>query len=78
MRWLPMNKNIPAAELAARYRHGNHSARFASKRNREGKGNTWHLVFPDGFAINTFHDSSSRERFKIKEMHKIVRGLPFP
>jgi hypothetical protein len=73
-----MTNNIPAAELAAHYRHGNLSARLVSKRNREGKGKTWHLVFPDGFAINTFYDSSSRERFKIKEMRKIVRGLPFP
>ena len=71
-------KVIPAAELATRYCHGNHPARLVSQRNREGKGKTWHLVFPDGFAINTFYDSSSRERFKIKEMRKIVRGLPFP
>lgn len=73
-----MNKNIPATELAVRYRHSNLSARLVSRRNREGKGNTWHLVFSDGFAINTFYDSSSRERFQIKEMHKIARGLPFP
>jgi hypothetical protein len=36
------------------------------------------LIFPDGFVINTFYDSSSRERFKLKDMQKIVRGLPFP
>ena len=71
-------KAIPSSELAAHYRHWNHTARLVSRRNREGKGNTWHLVFPDGFAINTFYDSSSRERFKIAEMQKIVRGLPFP
>jgi len=73
-----MVNNIPAAELATRYRHGNLPARLVSRRNQEGKGKTWHLVFPDGFAINTRHDSSSRERFKIEEMLKIVRGLPFP
>ena len=69
---------IPGAELATRYRHGNHPARLVSQRNLEGKGQTWHLVFPDGFSINTFHDSSSRERIKLAEMQKIVRGLPFP
>jgi hypothetical protein len=73
-----MNNLISAAELAPHYRHGNHPARLVSRLNREGKGKTWHLVFPDGFSINTFHDSSSRERFKIAEMQKIVRGLPFP
>ena len=73
-----MKEVIPAAELAGRYRHGNLPARLVSRRNREGKGKTWHLVFSDGFTINTFHDSSSRERFKIVEMRKIVRGLPFP
>jgi len=71
-------KVIPAAELATHCRHSSLPARLVSKRNREGKGKTWHLVFPDGFAINTFYDSSSRERFKIEEMQKIVRGLPFP
>jgi len=74
---MPM-KVIPAAELATRYRHGKLPARLVSRGNREGKGKTWHLVFLDGFVINTFHDSSSRERFKIKEMQKIVKGLPFP
>ena len=73
-----MTKSIPAAELVARYRHNNLPARLVSRRNREGKGKTWHLVFSDGFAINSFHDSSSCERFKIKEMHRIVRGLSFP
>ena len=73
-----MTQVIPSAELAAQYHHGNLSARLVSKRNRDGKDETWHLVFPDGFAINTFYDSSSRERFKVKEMNKIVRGLPFP
>ena len=73
-----MTKDIPAAELVDRYRHTNLPARLVSRPNRDGKGKTWHLVFPDGFAINTFHDSSSRERFKIEEMLKIVRGLPFP
>jgi hypothetical protein len=71
-------KVIPAAELATPYHHSSLPARLVSRRNREGKGKTWHLVFPDGFSINTLHDSSSRERFKIKEMRKIVRGLPFP
>lgn len=74
----PMTKDIPAAELLARYRHGNLPARLTSRHNREGKGKTWHLVSPDGFVVNTFYDSSSRERFKIKEMQKNVRGLPFP
>jgi len=74
---MPM-KVIPAAELATRYRHDNHPARLVSRRNQDGKGRTWHLVFSDGFVINTFYDSSSRERFKIAEMRKIVRGLPFP
>ncbi|MBI5033292.1 MAG: hypothetical protein HZB51_22460 [Chloroflexi bacterium] len=69
---------IPAAELVLCYRHGNLPTRLMSKRNQEGKGKTWHLVFSDGFVINTFYDSSSRERFKFKEMQKIVRGLPFP
>ena len=69
---------IPAAELVARYRHHNLPARLVSRRNQEGKGKTWHLVFSDGFEINTFYDSSSRERFKNEEMQKIVRGLPFP
>jgi hypothetical protein len=73
-----MAKDIPAAELAADYRHGNFSARLVSKRNREGKSKTWRLVFCDGFAINTFYDSSSREGFKVKDMQKLVRGLPFP
>lgn len=73
-----MTKNIPAAELASQYRHGNHPARLVSRRNQEGKGRTWHLVFPDGFSINTFYDSSSRERFRLAEMQKIVRGAPFP
>jgi hypothetical protein len=75
---MPMKDVIPATELAPQYRHGNLPARLVSRRNQEGKGMTWHLVFPDGFAINTFYDSSSRERFKIAEMQKIVRGLPFP
>jgi len=70
--------SILAAELRARYQHHNLPARLVSRRNQEGKGKTWHLVFSDGFAINTFYDSSSRKRFKLKEMHKIVRGLPFP
>jgi len=69
---------VPAAELVVRYRHDNLPARLVSNRNQEGKGKTWHLIFPDGFVINTFYDSSSRERFKLKEMHKIVRGLSFP
>lgn len=69
---------IPAAELNVRYRHDNLPARLVSRHNREGRGKTWHLVFSDGFVINTFYDSSSRERFKLREMHKIVRGLPFP
>ena len=73
-----MNQSIPATELVARYRHNDFPARLVSRRHRDGKGKTWHLVFPDGFAVNTFYDSSSRERFKIKEMQKIVRGLPFP
>ena len=73
-----MVNNIPAAELATRYRHGNLPARLVSRRNQEGKGKTWHLVICDGFAINTFYDSSSRERFKVKDMQKLVRGLPFP
>ncbi len=73
-----MKKDIAAAELAPRYRHGNLSARLSSRRHREGNGKTWHLVFSDGFVINTFRDSSSRERFKIDVMQKIVRGLPFP
>ncbi|CAG0942619.1 hypothetical protein ANRL1_00999 [Anaerolineae bacterium] len=70
--------SIPAAELVAHYQHHNLPARLVSKRNQEGAGKTWHLVFTDGFEINTFYDSSSRERFKLKEMQKIVRGLPFP
>ena len=70
--------SIPAAELTARYQHANLPARLMSKRNREGQGKTWHLVFTDGFVVNTFYDSSSRERFKLEEMQKIVRGLPFP
>lgn len=73
-----MKNLIPATELDPRYRHGNLPARLVSKRNQEGKGRTWHLVFPDGFSINIFYDSSSRERFKIATMQKIVRGLPFP
>ena len=73
-----MTKVIPPSELVARYRHSNLSARLVSRPNRDGIGKTWHLVFPDGFAINTFYDSSSRERFKITEMQKMVRGLPFP
>jgi hypothetical protein len=73
-----MKEIIPAAELAPQYRHGNLPARLVSRRNQEGKGMTWHLVFSDGCAINTFYDSSSRERFRIAEMRKIVRGLPFP
>ena len=73
-----MKEIIPAAELAPQYSHGNLPARLVSSRNQEGKGKTWHLVFPDEFSINTFHDSSSQERFKIREMRKIVRGLPFP
>lgn len=70
--------SIPATELVARYQHHNLPARLVSKRNQEGKGKTWHLTFPDGFVINTFYDSSSRERFKLEEMQKIVRGLSFP
>jgi hypothetical protein len=73
-----MTGDIPAAELVTRYRHGYHPARLVSRRHREGGGKTWHLVFPDGFSINTFHDSSSRERLKITEMQKMVRGFPFP
>jgi len=73
-----MKDVIPAAELAPQYRHGNLPARLVSRSNQEGKGKTWHLVFSDGFAINTSYDSSSRECFKIEEMRKIVRGLPFP
>jgi hypothetical protein len=73
-----MSNVIPAPELAPHYRHGNLPARLVSKRNQDGKGKTWHLVFPDGFSINTFYDSSSRERFRIEEIRKIVRGLPFP
>lgn len=71
-------QSIPAAELVPCYRHSNLPARLVSKRNQEGKGKTWHLVFSDGFVVNTLYDSSSRERFKLKEMEKIVRGLPFP
>ncbi len=73
-----MTPLIPAAELVPCYRHGNLPARLVSKRNQEGKGKTWHLIFSDGFAINTFYDSSSRERFEFEEMRKIVRGQPFP
>lgn len=73
-----MNGVISAAELAPRYCHSNLPVRLVSRRNQEGKGKTSHLVFSDGFAINTFYDSSSRERFKITEMRKIVRSLPFP
>ena len=69
---------IPAAELVAHYQHHDLPARLVSRRNQEGKGKTWYLVFTDGFVVNTFYDSSSRERFKLKEMQKIVRGLPFP
>jgi hypothetical protein len=91
-----MKEVIPAAELAPQYRHGDLSARLASRRHREGKGKTWHLfsltasrhlpwrergcgeVRHSHARVNTFHDSSSRERFKIAEMRKIARGLPFP
>lgn len=62
-----MTQLIPAAELVARYRHDNLPARLVSKRNQEGQGKTWHLVFPDGFVVNTIYDSSSRERFKLTE-----------
>ena len=45
-----MSNVIPAPELAPHYRHGNLPARLVSKRNQDGKGKTWHLVFPDGFS----------------------------
>ena len=73
-----MKDVISAAELAPQYRQGNLSARLVSRRNQDGKGMTWHLVFSDKCAINTSYDSSSRERFRITEMRKIVRGMPFP